>query len=276
MQRFDISPVRLAKDIWIHRGLIFNLSKREIVGRYRGSFIGIFWSFLTPLLMLVVFTFVFGEIFQARWGARGGGGGQGSLDFAVALFAGLLIFNFFSECISKAPGLVTSSANYVKKVVFPLEILTPVTLIAALFHLLAGYSILFLLMLFSSWEFSWHTLLLPVVFAPFLVLILGLTWGLSALGVYLRDVGQLIAPILTAMMFLSPIFYPLSSVHEKYLWIYQINPLTFIIEQTRAVLLESQIPNWNGYLLYSAVSVVVAFAGFAMFQKTRKGFADVL
>lgn len=276
MQRFDISPIRLAKDIWIHRGLILNLSKREIDGRYRGSFFGIFWSFLTPLLMLIVFTFVFGEIFQARWGARGGGGGQGSLDFAVALFAGLLIFNFFSECISKAPGLVTSNANYVKKVVFPLEILTPVTLIAAFFHLLAGYLILLLLMFFSSWEFSWHMLLLPVVFAPFLVLIMGLTWGLSALGVYLRDVGQLIAPVLTAMMFLSPIFYPLSSVAEKYLWIYQINPLTFIIEQTRAVLLEHQIPNWNGYLYYSAVSVVVAFAGFVMFQKTRKGFADVL
>ena len=166
MQRFSVSPLRLIKDTWIHRGLILNLSKREIVGRYRGSFIGIFWSFLTPLLMLVVFTFVFGEIFQARWGARGGGGGQGSLDFAVALFAGLLIFNFFSECISRAPSLVTGNANYVKKVVFPLEILTPVTLIAALFHLLAGYSILLLLMLFSTWEFSWHMLLLPVVFAP--------------------------------------------------------------------------------------------------------------
>jgi lipopolysaccharide transport system permease protein len=273
MRDFSISPVGLVKDTWQKRRLIYNLSKREVVGRYRGSFVGIFWSFLTPILLLSVFTFVFGEIFQARWGERAQ---SGSLDFAVALFAGLLIFNFFSECMARAPNLIIGNANYVKKVVFPLEVLTVVTMLAALFHLAAGYIILLILMTFSSWEFSWPMLFVPIIFTPFAVMVLGLTWGLSSLGVYLRDIGQLIAPILTATMFLSPIFYPLSGVSEKVMWIYQLNPLTFVIEQIRAVMLQGVQPNWLGLGYYSVASLVVGYAGFVVFQKTRKGFADVL
>lgn len=273
MRDFSVSPFGLIRDGWVNRRLVFNLSKREVLGRYKGSYIGIFWSFLVPLMMLGVFTFVFGEIFQARWGARED---AGSLDFAVALFAGLLLYNFFSECVGRAPALVVSNANYVKKVVFPLEILTLVTLAAAFFHLLAGYVILLLLMALSSWTFSWHLVLVPVLLFPFCLMIVGITWALSAFGVFLRDVGQLIGPVLTAMMFLSPIFYPLSSVAERFQWIYQLNPLTFIIEQVRGVLLYGQMPDWSGLLSYTAVSALVAFLGFAVFQKTRKGFADVL
>lgn len=273
MRDFSVSPFGLIKDIWQTRRLIYNLTKREVVGRYRGSFVGIFWSFLTPILLLTVFTFVFGEIFQARWGGREE---AGSLDFAVALFAGLLIFNFFSECLARAPNLIIGNANYVKKVVFPLEVLTIVTILAAVFHLAAGYIILLILMMVSSWQISWTMLLTPVVFIPFLVMVLGFTWGLSALGVYLRDIGQLISPVLTAMMFLSPIFYPLSSVSEKFIWIYHLNPLTFVIEQMRAVMLQGVQPNWIGLVYYTVISVIVGYLGFVIFQKTRKGFADVL
>lgn len=273
MRDFSISPIHLASDCWRQKRLIYNLSKREVVGRYRGSLVGIFWSFLNPLLMLIVFTFVFGEIFQARWG---GTEQAGPLDFAVALFAGLLLFNFFSECLSRAPGLVIGNANYVKKVVFPLETLALVTLVAAFFHLAAGYSILLVLLLFSGWDLSWHALLVPLILAPFALLVLGLTWGLCALGVYLRDIGQLISPVLTAMLFLSPIFYPLENVNERFLWIYQLNPLTFVIEQVRAVLLLNQLPDWVGLMGYTLLSLIMGYAGFAVFQKTRKGFADVL
>ena len=273
MQAFSVSPMLLARDVWRNRRLVNNLSQREIVGRYRGSLLGIFWSFLTPLLMLTVFTFVFGEIFQAKWGARQT---SGPLDFAVALFAGLLVFNLFSECIGRAPGLIIGNPNYVKKVIFPLETLSLVSLIAGLFHFIAGSAILLLLMLLSSWEISWHVVFIPVILLPFALLILGLSWSLSALGVYLRDIGQLISPLLTALMFLSPIFYPLSTVDDKFLLIYQANPLTFITEQVRMVLLENTFPDWTGYLYYSCVSCLVAFGGYAMFQKTRKGFADVL
>lgn len=274
MQDFSVSPLRLIKDTWNHRRLIANLAEREIVGRYRGSFIGIFWSFLTPLLMLTVFTFVFGEIFQARW--AGTGQSAGPLDFAVALFAGLLIFYFFSECIGRAPSQVIENANYVKKVVFPLEILAMVTMIAAFFHLITGYVILILLMLISSWTFSWHVMLTPLLLMPFVLVVIGFSWALSALGVYLRDIGQMVAPILTAMMFLSPIFYPLSTVDEKYAWIYNLNPLTFVIEQVRAVMLHGQLPDWPGFAIYTIIGLLIAYGGFAIFQKTRKGFADVL
>lgn len=273
MKDFSISPVRLINDVWRIRRLIYSLAKREVLGRYRGSFVGVFWSFLTPILLLTVFTFVFGEIFQTRWGDRDT---AGSLDFAVALFAGLLIFNFFSESVARAPNLIISNANYVKKVVFPLEILTIVTILAALFHLMAGYLILLALMMLSNWQVSWAIFFVPFVFTPFLIMVLGFTWGLSALGVYLRDIGQLISPILTAMMFLSPIFYPLSSVNDKFLLIYHLNPLTFVIEQMRAVMLQGVQPNWIGLGFYTIISIIVGYLGFVIFQKTRKGFADVI
>ncbi len=273
METYSVSPSGLVRDVWRNRQLIGSLSKREIAGRYRGSFIGVFWSFLTPLLMLGVFTFVFGEIFQARWGAATE---TGPLDFAVALFAGLLIFYFFSECVSRAPGLIIANSNFVKKVVFPLEILAIVNLGAALFHLLTGYIILLILLTLSNWNLTWYALFAPLILAPFAILVLGLTWGLAALGVYLRDIGQLVGPMLTAMMFLSPIFYPLSSVSPRLVWVYNLNPMTFVIEQMRMVMLEGIAPNFYGLFYYSLISIAVAYVGYLIFQATRKGFADVL
>lgn len=268
-----LSPAALIRDLWSHRGLIVSLTKREIVGRYKGSALGIFWSLLTPLLMLTVFTVVFGDIFQARWGNSEN---AGRLDFAAALFTGLLIYNFFSECLSKAPLIVLSQPNYVKKVVFPLEILAVVTVNAALFHLLVAYVILLALAFLSAWPLGSTALLAPLVFLPFFLLVQGLCWLLAALGVYLRDVTQLIAPALTALLFLSPIFYPLSSVPPRLSWLLMLNPITFIVEQMRAVLLHGQVPDWQGLGIYLLIGVATAWLGLAFFQKTRKGFADVL
>lgn len=268
-----LSPAALMRDLWSHRGLIVSLTKREIIGRYKGSALGIFWSLLTPLLMLIVFTVVFGDIFQARWGNSEN---AGRLDFAAALFTGLLIYNFFSECLSKAPQIVLSQPNYVKKVVFPLEILAVVTVNAALFHLLVAYVILLALVFLSAWSLGSTALLAPLVFLPFFLLVQGLCWLLAALGVYLRDVTQLIAPVLTALLFLSPIFYPLSSVPPRLSWLLMLNPITFIVEQMRAVLLHGQVPDWQGLGVYLLIGVATAWLGLAFFQKTRKGFADVL
>lgn len=258
---------------WQHRDLILALAKREIRGRYKGSIFGLLWSFITPLLLLSVFTFVFGEIFQARWAGSDRAGG---IDFAAAMFAGYLIHLFFSDCIARAPTLILGNVNYVKKVRFPLEILPVVTVISALFHLFTAYLILLALILLSDWSLSWTALWVPVIFLPFILLILGFTWMLSALSVYLRDVGQLIVPILTAMLFLSPVFYPLSSVADRFLPVYQLNPLTLVIEQTRGVLLHAQLPNWGALAIYSVVGVLVMLVGHAFFQSTRRGFADVL
>lgn len=267
------SPKALLLTIWNHKNLIYALAKREIEGRYKGSYFGVFWSVLTPLLMVSVFTFVFGEIFQSKWaGARS----ENHLDFAAALFSGLLVYNLFAECTGKAANLITSNPNYVKKIVFPLELLSVVTVLAALFHFLVAYIIVILLVILSSWSLTWTVMLTPFVMAPLLMLVMGLTWAISALGVFLRDIGQIIGPALTALMFLSPIFYPLSSVSARFHWLYQLNPLTLVVEDLRGLLLHEKIPAWQPWLIYSLISATVMVMGFLFFQRTRKGFSDVI
>lgn len=269
--RFSLWPNMLS--YWQHRDLIITLAKREILGRYKGSAFGLLWPFLSPLLLLTVFTFVFGEIFQAKWAGSDRAGG---VDFAAAMFAGYLIYLFFSECVGRAPSIILSNVNYVKKVRFPIDLLAIVTMIAALFHFLAAYLILVILILVSNWTLSWTALIAPLVFFPLILLVLGLTWALSAISVFLRDISQLVVPILTALLFLSPIFYPLSSVSGKLLIIYQLNPLTFIIEAMRGVLLHHQLPDWGALGIYALVSLAIMLMGHALFQISRRGFADVL
>jgi lipopolysaccharide transport system permease protein len=254
-----------------HSGLVKQLVRREILGRYRGSFLGLLWSFVTPVLMLTVYTFVFGMIFRSRWTADG----ESRFEFALVLFAGLIVFNLFSECVTRAPGLVLANVNYVKKVIFPLEILPWVVLGSALFH--AAISLLVLAGALALTQGLHPTiLLLPLVLAPLLLLILGLSWLLAALGVFVRDIGQFINLAMTALLFLSPIFYPASALPESVRdWLF-LNPLTFMIEQTRAVLIWGKWPDWGGLGLYALLMLPVAWLGFAWFQRTRKGFADVL
>lgn len=250
------------------------MARREIATRYAGSTAGLAWSFLTPVLMLTVYTFVFSEILGSRWGAPAQEGGK--IQFALILFAGLIVLNLFSDVLNKAPSLILINTNYVKKVIFPLEILPVVSMAVALFH--ASISLLVLIAALSVFyqQIYWTALLLPVVITPLVVLTLGMAWFLSSLGVYLRDVGQTIGMVTTLLMFLSPVFYPIESVPEKFRPYIMANPLTFIIEQTRAVLIWGQTPDWKGLSIYFCVSVLVAWGGFAWFQKTRKGFADVL
>ncbi|WP_374407640.1 ABC transporter permease [Hydrogenophaga sp.] len=266
---------RLVGRLWGHRSLILTLTRREVVGRYKGSVFGILWSFINPLVMLSVFTFVFGEIFKAKWG--GDGPAQtGHLEFAVALFAGLLQYNLFAECIGKAPYLVTNQPNYVKKIVFPLDTLPVVAMLAALFHFAIAYGIILVLAAISQWQFHWTVLYTPLIMMPFVLLVLGVTWGLAALGVYLRDIGQLVPPALTAFLFLSPVFYPLSAVSPKLQVIYRLNPLTQVIEQVRGALLFGRSPDWATFWPYAIVCTVIGWLGFVVFQKTRQGFADVI
>lgn len=271
----SLSLVRLARRLWNNRSLILTLTRREVVGRYKGSLFGILWSFINPLVMLSVFTFVFGEIFQAKW-AGDGSARAGHLEFAVALFAGLLLYNLFAECVGKAPYLITNQPNYVKKIVFPLDTLPVVALMAALFHFAVAYAIILVLAALSQWQFHWTVLYTPLIMMPFVVLVLGITWGLAALGVYLRDVGQLVPPALTAVLFLSPVFYPLSAVSPKLQAIYKLNPLTIVIEQVRGSLLFGRSPDWGLFWPYTLVCLLIGWVGYCVFQKTRQGFADVI
>lgn len=268
----SLSPLRLARSIIVNRSLIYSLSKREVIGRYRGSVMGILWSFFNPVLMLAVYTFVFSVVFKARWA----GGSESKTEFALVLFAGLLIFNLFAECISRAPVLILSNVNYVKKIVFPLEILPIVALGSAAFHFLISLIvwIIFYLVFFGTPPAT--ILLLPLILAPLILMILGLSWLLASLGVYLRDVGQMIGMVITVLMFLSPIFYPIAALPERYQAFMLINPLTFVIEQARNVMIWENVINWRLWLIWISISFLLAWVGFAWFQKTRKGFADVM
>jgi len=272
MQRFPTSPREMITSLWRNRSLVRALVKREVIGRYRGSFLGILWSFLHPIFMLAVYTFVFSVVFNAKWSA----GSDSKTEFALVLFAGLMVFNLFSECVNRAPSLIIAHANYVKKVVFPLEILPWVVMGAALFHALISLSVWLLFhVLFIGLP---HTtiLLLPLLVLPLLLLTMGVSWALAALGVYLRDVSQLVIIATTVLMFLSPIFYPVSALPKEYQPFLLLNPLSPAIEQVRDVLMWGRQPDWMLYSLYLIATTLVAWLGFVCFQKTRKGFADVL
>lgn len=272
MQNFSISPREMVASVWRNHNLIRVLIKREVLGRYRGSALGILWSFFNPVFMLAVYTFVFSVVFKARWST----GSDSKTEFALVLFAGLLIFNLFSECISRAPGLILANVNYVKKVIFPLEILPWVSLGSALFHTLISFAVwlLFYVVFFGIPKIT--LLLFPIVLVPLVLFTIGLSWVLAALGVYLRDVSQLINMVVTILMFLSPIFYPVSSLPEKYQVIIHLNPLTLVIELARDVLMWGNLINPLVFTIYVATSSAVAWLGFVLFQKMRKGFADVL
>jgi len=272
MRDFAATPVEMVATLWRNRSLIHASAKREVLGRYRGSILGLMWSFFNPLFMLAVYTFVFSEVFKARWST----GSESKSEFALVLFAGLIVFNLFAECINRAPGLILSNPNYVKKVVFPLEILPFVGLLAAAYHMLISLSVWIVAYVILSGLPHATVLLLPLIVLPFALFIMGLSWALASLGVFLRDVSQLIGVVVTTLMFLSPIFYPASALPETYRHILYFNPLTPVIEMTREVLYWGKQPDLALLGIYWLATVLIAWLGFAWFQKTRKGFPDVM
>lgn len=258
--------------IWRHRELIIQLIKREVLERYRGSLFGLLWSFLHPLFMLLVYMFVFGVVFKIRWGVEHGD----QVQFGVVLFAGLIVHALFAECLVRAPNLVLSNAHFVKKVVFPLEILAVVLLGSALFHLLVGFLILLLFNGVAHAQMPWTIVFVPFILAPLVLLSLGLSWFLASLGVFLRDISQIVGILATVLLFLCPIFYPLSAVPEPLqAWMY-LNPLTLIVEEMRNAVIFAKVPDWGALAGYYLIALVSMMAGHWWFNRTRRAFADVI
>lgn len=253
--------------------MILALTKREILSRYRGSTFGLAWSFFNPLFMLAIYTFFFSFVLKAKWG---GSEISSPANFAIILFAGLIVHGMFSECIMRAPTLISGNVNFVKKVVFPLDIFPWVALLSALFHMLVSLFVLLVMMIVFGEPIHWTIILLPLVFAPFLLMTIGVTWFLAAIGVFVKDVGQMMSFASSILLFLSPIFYPLASLPESLQRVAFLNPLTLIVEQTRQVGLFGHWPDLSGLALYTLISLLVAYAGFWFFQRLRKDFADVL
>jgi len=270
------SPSEMLGSIWRHRQLIGQMTKREVIGRYRGSALGLVWSFLNPLVMLCVYTFVFSVVFKARWGSTSPDTNESHAMFAIMLFIGLIVHGLFAEVINRSPALILGNVNFVKKVIFPIEIIPVISMGTALFHAVISSLVLILAYIVLLGTPHWTVIFFPVVLAPLIILTLGLSWILSSIGVFLRDVGQTMAIFTSIMLFMSPVFFPLSALPEKFRPFIMANPLTFIIEQSREVLIEGKIPDAQGLSIYLAVSMLIAWLGFAWFQKTRKGFADVL
>lgn len=270
--RYRADPLYIPGSIVEHRFVIGQLAKREILGRYRGTVLGLLWSLVTPLLLLAVYTFVFGTILQVRWVSQSGG----NAEFAAILFSGMLVHGILAECLTQASTLIVANPQYVKKVVFPLEALPWVTVISAFFQGVISTGILLAYLFFVQGGIPWTAVLFPIPLFVLAFVCIAAGWLISATAVYLKDIAQMMGLLSTVLFFMAPILYPKTALPVEFQNLLYLNPLTYIIEQFRAVVLWGQLPNWNGLALYGIASVAVAWMSLAWFQKTRKGFADVL
>ena len=266
-------PVSMSMDLYAHRDLIRQFARRDVASRYKGSYLGMAWSFVTPLLMLCVYAFVFSVVFQSHWGA----GLQSSrVDFALILFCGLTTFNVFAETITRAPTLVLSNPSYVKKVVFPLQTLNVSILLSSLVNLGVG-----LVILLVGWLVIHHTVsstiwLFPLVLVPLCALSLGLSWIFSSLGVFVRDLAQPVTIFVSVLFFMSGIFFPIEALPANMQPIMRLNPLAGILENARRTLLWSQYPNWKLWGVTTVFALAFMLLGYWWFMRTKHAFADVI
>lgn len=262
----------MIKTLYKNNYLLRQLVKKDIQQRYQGSVLGMLWSFIVPLLMLVIYTFVFSEVFQAKWDINT----DDKYQFALVLFCGLTAFNMVGEVMNRSTVLIASNTNYVKKVIFPLEILPVVTVFSALFNAVIGFMILIVAQLVI-----YHTVSATIYFVffaliPLVILCIGLGLLISAISVYLKDVNNFVSVLVTVLMYMSPVFFPLTSVPENFKFICEVNPLTYIIENFRNVVLYGRSLDWKYYGISCIVAVAVYLLGKVVFMRAKEGFADVL
>lgn len=267
----DMAHKSLWARAWMRRDVFWELLKRDIAGRYSGSFLGLLWSFFNPLLMLGVYTLAFREFLGMRWPNMAAGA-----DFSLMIFSGMIVHSLMAECLIRGPTVIVSQSNLVKRVVFPLALLPCVTVASSLFNTMLSMVVLLCFVLLTQHGLHPSLLYLPFVYAPYVLLLCGICWLMASLGVFIRDIAQVAGVISAVLMFLSPVFYPASSLHEPYRSWLHWNPLTLIIEQTRDVLLFGHMPDWHALALYTVASLAVLLLGYGWFQRTRDGFADVL
>lgn len=274
VMRLLLFPATVVRSYTLHRHLIRQLATREVAGRYRGSLFGLAWSLLNPLILLAIYTFVFGLIFRSRW--PGLAGEAGTAGFSVVAFSGIVIHGFLAECVTKAPGQIVSNPNFVKKVVFPLEVLAWAGLGAALFHLAVNMVVLLVFQVLVLGVPPVTAWLAPVALLPVVLLALGCMWAISAFSVYFRDLGQIMGLVMTVLFFLSPVFYPIEAVPETVRPLLYLNPLTDTIVAFRELMLWGRMPDWFALAVQGGIGLAACVAGYGIFQWFRKGFADVL
>lgn len=266
------NPFRFFKLLNHRRDLILTLIKRDVVGRYKASSAGLLWSLFQPLAMLLIYTFVFGIVGTPKFEVRNDVKGA----FSLVLFSGLLIFNVFAECMNRAPTLIVSNTSYVKKVIFPLEILPLVALVSTLFHFAVGFLIWIVFHIVILGLPAPSAFLLPLFLLPLSLLSLGVMWIISAVSVFVRDIGHVIGVVTTALMFLTPVFYSIDAVPEKYRILIRLNPVAWLVDRGRASLIFGKQPDLTELFCMTLVAALFASFGYFVFQSLRRGFADVL
>ncbi|MCB9846003.1 MAG: ABC transporter permease [Phycisphaeraceae bacterium] len=269
-----LNPLAFAADVWAKRDLIRQFTIRESKTRHRGTHLGAMWNVLTPLIMVSVYTLVFSTILRARLSGRNE---ETSLQFATFMLAGLMTFSIFAEPLGRSAGLVANRVNFVKRMVFPVEIFAITSVLVTLMHACMGIGVVMLLNLITGGQFSWTIALYPIVVLPAVLVAISVGWVVSALGVYIPDLQQIMGPLVQRMLFfLTPIFYTLERVPEDLRWILYLNPMTPVVEGARKTLLMGQMPDWTlwgAWMVAAAISMPFAYA---MFMRWRRGFADVL
>lgn len=262
--------------LWAYRGLLWQFTVRNIEMRHKGSMLGIAWAVLNPLLMLSLYVFVFGFVFGGTFGVEAD---ESKWDYGLGVFLGLAIFHLIAEAVTIAPTLIVGNPNFVKKVVFPLEILPAAAVGAAVIHMLITLTMVLIGLVVGGRPLTLPALGLPIVVLPIIFFSLGLSWIFAALGVFFRDIGQIVGVLVTGLMFASAIFYPASSIHSEapFAWTFlKFNPLLHTVELSRDVLLWN-LPVSGHLLLWLYISgCAVACIGFACFSRLTRTFADVV
>ncbi|NTU31100.1 ABC transporter permease [Brevibacillus sp. HB1.1] len=268
-----LNPVIFAKTCWSQRLLIKNLAIREIQAKYKDSYLGILWSFIHPLFLLTIYTFVFSVVFKAKWGTNGG---QSTSEFAMMLFSGLIVFNIFSELANRSPSLIINNSNYVKKVIFPLEVLPVSVLFSVLTNFLISFTI-FVIGQYILLDYISPTIfMVPIVLLPLIMISLGISYLLASLGVYIRDVAQSVGIVVNMLFFLTPVFYPVTAVPKEFQYYMNLNPLTYLISVFRDTVFNGVMPDLLLLTGWIAGGFVFLIACYAWFMVTRRGFADVI
>jgi lipopolysaccharide transport system permease protein len=266
-------PWTIFARLFTYRELIEGFAKREIFGRYRGSYFGIMWSFLTPLIMLSVYLLVFGFVFKSRFGYTPE---ESAVDFGLSLFCGLNLFNMFAEVVTRSSGLILQYPNYVKKVVFPLEVIPVSVTFSALFHCLMAYVPMIVLLVVFHRTLPFSALFIPVYLLPLTILSLGLSWGLAAIGVFIRDLQLLLTSVVTVLMFLSAVFYPLQAIPVSLRWVMSLNPLAGFLDSARRSIVWGFPPDWTSYFIFFAWALLAFLLGNLIFSRSKRAFADVI
>ena len=276
------NPAGALGSLWRYRHIVRQFTRREVLGRYRGSYMGVLWSFLNPLLLLAIFTAVFRLIYTTRLANIPN---EGSFDFALMLFAGLIIYNLFAECLNRAPNLILMNANYVTKTVFPLEILPMTVVLSAVIHLLISFVPLCLGVAFlRAWgqpanaphglpvTILYWPLLLPAIFCW----ALGLTYVLSAIGVFVRDLIQAMLAVTTVLMYASAVFYRIEQVPPQYQGYIRYNPIAYFCQESRDLAFRGFPFDWYWYGGIFGTGAVFALVGYGVFMRAKSAFADVV